>query len=415
MEVKTVFHSRGSGVNKTLYKKRLLLSGFLVLWAFSIQAQLAYEGRILDAKTGLPIPFVNIGVLNRGIGTVSDQDGGFLLQFYPREVGPGDVLRLSSLGYLPQEIPLGRLNPRVAEFTFRLEPDPIGLQEVVVSDKAYMEVEETHGYPDMIGRGIGYWKDSVALGGELASRIRLRKGLYRLNSLFFHTLENPADSVLLRINIYSPDTGAGNPGENLNQMGENILYTLRAGTLFSAIDLTPYDIWARNDVIVSLELLGVYGSDTLGLTLPAGRYPNGKSFRRFASQGSWQPIDGAVVGFSIQTTLFTDNPRRLPKKREVRKRQKIEREIYGEVFRNGPEVPGYAGTYPIQGASVRNYTRNKAVETDKWGRYRMMVAPGDILGISHPGYYQILVEIEEPRNLNFRLDRIGEFPMDWRE
>jgi hypothetical protein len=390
----------------------IFLLGCVFFLGLSLKAQLAYEGRVLDSKTGQPIPFVNIGVLNRGIGTVTNAEGEFLLQFYPREVGKGDVLRLSSLGYLPQEIPLERLNPRVAEFTFRLQPDPIALQEVVVTDKALLEAEETHGYPDLLGKGIGYWKDSVALGGELASRIRLRKGLYRLNSLFFHTLENPSDSLLLRINLYSPDSKAGIPGENLNKSGRNILHTLPASKIFSVIDLRPFDIWARNDVIVSLELLGVYGSKLVGLTLPAGKYPNGKSFRRYASQDSWESIDGAVVGFSLQTTLFTDNPRRLPSKRTVRKRKKVEREISGKVFRQGSSLPGFSDTYPIRGASVRNYTRNQVVETDKWGRFRIRVARGDVLGVFHPYYHAIFIEIEEPENLNFLLRRTNELLWD---
>lgn len=391
----------------------IFLLGFLFFLGLSLKAQLAYEGKVLDAKTGKPIPFVNIGVLNRGIGTVTNAEGEFLLQFYPREVGKGDVLRLSSLGYLPREIPLARLDPRVAYFTFRLKPKPISLNEVVLTsgegsgERELMEVEQTHGYPNLIGKGIGYWKDSVALGGELASRIRLRKGLYRLNSLFFHTLENPSDSLLLRINIYSPDSKAGIPGENLNKSGRNILYTLPASKIFSVIDLRPFDLWARNDVIVSLELLAVYGSERVGLTLPAGRYPNGKSFRRYASQDSWESIGGAVVGFSLQTTLFTNNPRRLPSKREVRKRKKEEREISGKVFRSGPGLPGFAATYPIRGVSVRNYTRNEVVETDKWGRYRVKVAPGDILGVFHPDYTPVLLEIEKVENLNFRLNHTG--------
>ncbi len=394
---------------------RACITVLLFLTGWTLAAQLAYEGQVLDAATGAPIPFVNIGILNRGIGTVSDADGNFLLEFYPREAGPGDVLRLSSLGYQPKEIPLEHLDPRVLAYTFRLQPDPISLQEVVVSDKKLLEAEQTHGYPDLIGKGIGYWKDSVSLGGELASRINLRKGLYRLNSLFFHVMENPADSLLLRINIYSPDSGAGNPGENLNKSGKNILYTLRGGTIFSGIDLAPYDIWARDDVIVSLELLGVYGAETVGLALPAGEYPGGKSWRRYASQGSWQPIEGAVVGFSVQMTLFTDNPRRLPGKRALRRQRKNEQEISGMVFMEGPRARGYPASAPIIGATVRNYTRNVVIETDKWGRYQMMVSPGDILGVSAPGYYQILLEIETPKDFNFKLHRIGDLPMVWKD
>jgi hypothetical protein len=390
--------------------KGILLST-IFFWTLTIQAQLAYEGQVVDALSGNPIPFVNIGVVGRGIGTVSHEDGRFLLEFRPGEVDAGDILRISSLGYTPREIPLARLDTRKKVFVFRLEPEPISLSEVVVSSAELMEVEEEHGYPDLIGKGIGYWKDSVALGGELASAIRMRKGLYRLNSLYFHILENPSDSVQLRINFYSSNRNSGIPGENLNKSGKNILHTVKAGTIFSVIDLKPYDLWVRDDFIVSLELLGVHGTPQVMLSLPAGNHPNGKSYKRYASQGDWETIDGAVVGFSVQATLFTDNPRRMPSPREVRKRLRSESEISGIVFSAGPALRGQKISQPMEGATVINYTRNTTVQTDKWGRYRMKVAKGDILGVSYPGKYQLIVEVTEPRNFNFQLHSSRELNM----
>ena len=368
----------------------------MCLLILPVQAQLAFLGRVVDAKTGEPIPFVNIGIMNRAIGTVSDEEGNFLLEFRRNKVQSGDVLRISSLGYEPSEVPLSRLEQSTEHFTFRLNPVPIGLNEVVVSTSELYEVEEELGYPNLLGRGIGYWKDSVALGGELGSRIRIDKGLRRLNVLFFHILDNPSDSVQLRVNIYQTIGNNRLPGPNLNTSGQNILHTLRKGEVLTAIDLKPFEIWVRDDFIVSLELLGVFGTDRVGLSLPAGDYPGGNSFRRYASQDSWEKIDEAVVGFTIQSTLFTDNPRKLPKARTLRKRQKKEKDISGYVF--------YAGS-PLSGASVRNYTRNEAIETDKWGRYSIKVAKGDVLSVNYPGMLQLMVEVEEPRNFNFQLQR----------
>lgn len=375
---------------------RSVLATALFVLALPVQAQLAFLGKVVDASTGDPIPFVNIGVLNRAIGTVSNEEGDFLLEFRPDRVQSGDVLRISSLGYEPKEVPLSRLQQSTEHFTFRLRPVPIDLNEVVVSTSELFEVEEELGYPDLIGRGIGYWKDSVALGGELGSRIRIDKGMRRLNALFFHILDNPSDSVWLRVNIYETDAKSRKPGANLNTSGQNILYTLKKGELLTAIDLKPFEIWAKDDFIVSLELLGVFGTDRVGLSLPAGAYTGGDSYRRYASQDSWEHIDEAVVGFTIQSTLYTDNPRKLPKARVLRKRQKNEKEISGYVF--------HAGN-PLRGALVRNYTRNEVAETDKWGRYTTTISKGDMLSVYYPGMLQILVEVEEARNFNFQLQR----------
>ena len=370
----------------------------LVFWAAPGFAQLAYPGRVVDAVSGAPIPFVNIGISGKGIGTVSDEAGAFLLEFRAHEVEPMDVLRLSSLGYETREIPVSRLDPQVRNLEFRLDPEPIALNEVVVSTRELYRVEEEIGYPDQLGRGIGYWKDSVALGGELASIIRPGKGHRKLNTLFFNVLNNPSDSVRLRVNFYTPVARVGYPARNLNQSGKNIVYTLKEARGLCVVDLEPYELWVDGDFIVSLELLAVYGTPRISLSLPAGNSMGGSSFRRLASQGSWERIEGSVVGYYLQSTLYTDNPKRQPKARVVRQRQKSEKEISGFVF--------YASR-PLKGAILKNYTRNEAVTTDERGRYTARVARGDVLGISYPGLPTLVVEVSEPKNFNFQLPLKG--------
>ena len=373
-----------------------VLCAVLLFGLLPLQAQLAYRGSVVDATTGEPVPFVNIGVVDRAIGTVSNEEGDFLLEFRREDVGPADILRISSLGYEAAEIPLSRLEQTTKHFTFRLNPAPIGLDEVVVSTAELFEVEEEVGYPNMMGRGIGYWKDSVALGGELGSRIRVDKGLRRLNALFFQVLDNPSDSVQLRVNVYETDIKSTYPGTNANKSGKGILHTLRKGEDLVVIDLSAAELWVSDDFIVSLELLGVYGTERVGLSLPAGASPGGESFRRYASQSRWERLEESVMGFSVQSTFYTDNPRRLPKARIVRKREKNETEISGYVF--------HAGN-PLKEATIQNYTRNESVQTDKWGRYTTLISKGDILSVSYPGLLEIVVKVEEPRNFNFQLKR----------
>lgn len=368
----------------------------------ALQGQLAYEGVVLDADTGTPIPFVNIGIVDRGVGTISNENGEFLLEFRPREVQQGDIVRISSLGYIPRKIPVSLLKEDVLKLIIRLQPNPVSLEEVVLTDKEYVEVEDEVGYRDLLGKGIGYWKDSVALGGELASKIRVRKGLRRLNTLFFNVLHNPSDSVRLRVNIYEPADKWGAPGKNLNESGRSILHVLRSDEILTVIDLKPYNIWVRDDFIVSLELLGVFGTENISLSLPAGNLPGVPSHRRYTSQGSWERIDDSAVGFWLQSTFYTDKPRKANKPRQLRKREKKEREISGTVF----EIIS-SGRSEMRsrrrGATISNYTSNKSVKTDEWGRFRIKAVKGDILGVSYPGMYQVLTKVEEISFYNFQL------------
>ena len=396
---------------------KAFFSLLIFLLSIPLQAQLAFLGQVVDASTGEPIPFVNIGVVDRGIGTVSNEDGFFLLQFRRESVQPGDILRISSLGYVPSEIPLSRLKQSTKEFVFRLQPTAIDLDEVVVSTKELFEVKEEVGYPNLAGRGIGYWKDSIALGGELGSRIRVDEGLRRLNALFFQVMDNPSDSILIRVNIYEVNKKKALPGSNLNTSGRSILYTLRYGEIFTIIDLNPFNIWVRDDFVLTLELVGVFGTDKVGLSLPAAQKSAGRSFRRYASQGVWETIDEAVMGFTLQTTYFTDNPRKLPKPREIRRRQRREREISGQVFFVSSSTVNLrsGGTSPLNGATITNYTRNEVVTTDRWGKYKMRVNKGDKLVVKYPGMYQIALVVVDFENLNIQLHQEKELPMLWSE
>ena len=55
----------------------------------------------MDAKTNEPIPYVNIGIVDKGVGTVSDEEGVFYLAFEDDEdeILMMEFVQFSSLGY----------------------------------------------------------------------------------------------------------------------------------------------------------------------------------------------------------------------------------------------------------------------------------------------------------------------------
>jgi hypothetical protein len=306
------------------------------------------------------------------------------------------MIRFSSLGYSAHEIPIDLLKNDILKVIIRLSPETVSLDEVVLTSKGYVEIAEEVGYRNLRMDEIGYWQDSVALGGELASLIRLRKGLRRLNTLYFKVLQNISDSVRIRVNLYDPDGKGNSPGKNLNQTGRNITHVLRAGDRISVIDLKPYDIWTKDDFVVSIELLGVYGTDIISLSLPAGTYSSAQSYRRYASQGTWEPMGTNVIGFGIQTTLYSDKTEKKVLPRQLRRRARTEKEISGYVV-----AAGENGSSRRSGATITNYTSNTSVVADKLGRYQLKVCEGDILGVSSPGMYPLFMEIGEIQNLIF--------------
>ena len=233
------------------------------------------------------IPFVNIGIVAQGIGTVSDEDGLFHLYFEKDEVAPTAVILFSALGYAPLNIPVAEMPLIYNEYpVFKMTPTRVALNEVVVSNKGERFITDFVGYKNYGERTFGYWKDQIALGGELATRIVVKSGLRRLDRFQFEVFHNPSDSLLLRVNIYEDDGPVGSPNTNLNTSGENILVTVKKTDKIVWVDLKPFDIYVKNDFMVSLELLKVYGEEELGLILAAAFNKYG-SYRKYAIQDKW--------------------------------------------------------------------------------------------------------------------------------
>lgn len=102
-------------------------------------------GIVVDAKTGLPLPFVNILVKGTSKGTVSNENGEFKL---PELANTRYTVSFSSIGYKTYEVDYGKIEDG---FTVKMVPVTTDLDEVVVMpdstlrsflQKAYHRISE---------------------------------------------------------------------------------------------------------------------------------------------------------------------------------------------------------------------------------------------------------------------------------
>ena len=100
----------------------------------NLLAQNNFEGIIADIKTKEPLPFVNIGIINKNIGTVSKSDGFFSIPLKNSE--KKDMIRFSMIGYksLSQSINSFSNEYYIGD-TILLEPEDFALPEIVLTDK----------------------------------------------------------------------------------------------------------------------------------------------------------------------------------------------------------------------------------------------------------------------------------------
>jgi hypothetical protein len=355
-------------------------------------AQLNFTGRIVDAKTQEPLPYVNIGIVNKGFGTVTDETGRFYLVIDTARFTNEDIVQISSLGYENIRIPVGQITVGAKEFPeILMQPSDIILDEVILSSDALVPITEFLGYRNYGERNFGYWNKNVALGGELATKVNARQGKRQLNSLEFEVWENPSDSVLIRVNIYDLGGGLlGAPGSNLNKSQKNILHTLPNGKNDIKIDLNPYELYVDNDFFVSLELLQVYGDGELGLVLPAsGR--EGSSFRKYASQGEWEFVSDLHMAYYLETSPY------VTQKKASRYEKKVERARSKKSTLSGFAI--FRGKM-IAGVTVQNERTKEIVQTDEAGRYIIEAEKRDILFFTKKGYQKMFLEVRDEKFAN---------------
>ena len=116
--------------------KSLLLLSCCILSLFlslPIGAQTFVIGQVIDAATKEPLPYVNIGLLNKNIGTVSDETGYFELEVNT-EQNSRDTLRFSMIGFETKSYTLNDfINQN--EIEVYLTEKSTALDEVILSSK----------------------------------------------------------------------------------------------------------------------------------------------------------------------------------------------------------------------------------------------------------------------------------------
>ncbi|HSI71482.1 MAG TPA: carboxypeptidase-like regulatory domain-containing protein [Gillisia sp.] len=108
---------------------------------FSLNSLFSQEssisGKVLSLENNTPLPYVNIGIPNKSLGTVSNEDGYFSIKL-PKEIRQKDTLVFSYIGYDSKRFALADLK-NTSNWEIILEPAENLLQEVVLENKKFKE------------------------------------------------------------------------------------------------------------------------------------------------------------------------------------------------------------------------------------------------------------------------------------
>lgn len=284
-------------MKKCYFTLLLLFTCSLCLNAQGIRygSRVTLKGQVIDAKTQRPIPFANIGFVGKGIGTVSDEYGNYALEFPPAKLESIDRLQFSVVGYKPQLFSKNEILRSIQKpLKINLVPEQYQLDELVLG-KSKRRTSNI-GDLDYDERIVGYWKEIEGLGGEILTKVKVRRKNTKLHNLKFKVLENGSDSLLVRVNVYDLDRGL--VGRNLLQ--ESIQYTLDAKSGLVSIPLEKYNVVVHENIIVGIELLKVYGKQ-IGFSV-AGSRTKGISFVRYRSQDNYEIEQDISMAFELEVS-----------------------------------------------------------------------------------------------------------------
>lgn len=281
-------------------KKSILI--LFVLMEFAGFGQRIISGSVVDAETGAALPYVNIGVADKNIGTVSDIEGHFSLEIPSEAVR--DLIRFSMLGY--EEVTFKSLGEFLKAFPkqkaqVRMKEAPMQLGDVEIAEKSYRE--KRLGSQTQTKFVIaGFLTDE--LGSEVAVKIKLgKKKPAWIQEFRFNIAQNPYDSAFFRINVYSLGED-GLPKTNLLEQNNIVIFTERSGLV--TVDLKDQLVFVEEDFIIGLEYIRELEPEPepgeerkkLDLAFSAGFLGN-PVYSRQTSQGSWQKTGGINVGFNV--------------------------------------------------------------------------------------------------------------------
>ena len=273
--------------------KSLLLLSCCILSLFlslPIGAQTFVIGQVIDAATKEPLPYVNIGLLNKNTGTVSDETGYFELEVNT-EQNSRDTLRFSMIGFETKSYTLNDfINQN--EIEVYLTEKSTALDEVILSSKRKKYQTKILGNKTT-SKALYAAFTSNKLGNEMGFIVRARKHPMILKKFNISLVENDYGPIKFRLNIY--DVLNGLPNKTL--LKDNIFIETEESSGIVSLDLTPYEIILDQDFFIAIEWIEDLGPGKLYFS---GGFFGAPLFAREVSQGTWEKIGTASVGMNVE-------------------------------------------------------------------------------------------------------------------
>ncbi|WP_339708944.1 carboxypeptidase-like regulatory domain-containing protein [uncultured Kriegella sp.] len=216
------------------------------------------EGVVKSYENDAPLPYVNIGIAHKAIGTVSDKNGFFSLSLNDNATQK-DSVTFSYVGFRTKKYATSELNNK--HNIILLHPESVELNEVVVSSTKIKRK------PKKIGRsskGLGlthmnfysYNEKDVddRLSKEVGMKFKIKSSCH-IKDLNFKITSNDFTSLKFRLNFYKIIDGL--PSNLL--INKNVVFEVKNNFIgWFKVNLEPHEIYLEDKteaIAVSIQWL----------------------------------------------------------------------------------------------------------------------------------------------------------------
>lgn len=268
---------------------------FTLVFSFA-QAETILKGNVISAVNNEPLSYVNIGVVDTHLGTISSIDGNFEL-YLNEETTPESIVRFSYLGYGTQDFTISQLLKKET-ITVALKEDAFTLAVIEVRPEPtrFKTIGTRRTNTKMFNNFAINREPNQNLGASVGRRFNIGKENAFLEKFNFYISSNNFEKIRFRINVFSIKNGR--PDKNLN--AKDLIITINDKAKgWVEVDLKNQNIRLEEDVIIALEWI-YHAGEGSSLSLPMNIPATGTHFYKYGSQDKWKRFRGMSTAMDLE-------------------------------------------------------------------------------------------------------------------
>ncbi|MBK9284850.1 MAG: carboxypeptidase-like regulatory domain-containing protein [Sphingobacteriaceae bacterium] len=229
--------------------KKVIFSFFI---PFSFYAQSVFQGKLTEMDSTQVIPFAAIGIVNKAIGALSNEQGHFI--FESKLVTPNDSIQISAIGYKTRIFSVREFENHMYK-TIQLEKLANELDEIIIESKK-LKTEILGAKKFTINNCTGFVKGSKNWqGSETASLAGNKEGRHvYIQEFSFYIIQNKyTDSLQFRLMFYEASPKKWPRWRTF--LRRPILFKIGIEKGLYTLDLRKYQLNTEHDFFISIECL----------------------------------------------------------------------------------------------------------------------------------------------------------------